>query len=100
MDVVEKIAVQKSLVSLSLITQKRGRSEGGCRCHGSDYGGRQGTCIGMNFMVLVAMVALSRSSRKLTESKFHRYRRIVEPVKHSSTDEGMKSQKGSGLEVL
>ena len=34
---------------------------------------------------------------KKTESKFHRYRRIVEPVKHSSTDEGIKSQKGSGL---
>ena len=34
---------------------------------------------------------------KKTESKFHRCRRIVEPVKHSSTDEGMKSQKGSGL---
>ena len=26
--------------------------------------------------------------------------RVVEPVKHSSTDEGMKSQKGSGLEAL
>ena len=37
---------------------------------------------------------------KKTESKFNRYRRIVEPVKHSSTDEGMKSQKGSGLEAL
>ena len=37
---------------------------------------------------------------KKTESKFHRYRRIVEPVKHSSTDEGNESQKGSGLEDL
>jgi hypothetical protein len=37
---------------------------------------------------------------KKTESKFHRYRRIVEPVKHSSTDEGNESQKGSGLGEL
>ena len=38
---------------------------------------------------------------KKTGLKFHRCRRrVVEPVKHSSTDEGMKSQKGSGLEAL
>ena len=37
---------------------------------------------------------------KKTELKFHRCQRIVESVKHSSTDEGMKSQKGSGLEGL
>ena len=53
-------------------------------------------------MVLVVMVGSSLKVIKKTESKFHRqiYGRIVEPVKHSSTDEGMKSQKGSGLEGL
>ena len=30
----------------------------------------------------------------LNESKFHRHLHVVEPVKHSSTDEGIKSRKG------